>query len=76
MNLWQLILQAGLKVVAAPFSTGEESQHAFCQKGAECQGEGPAWSCTLIQLLILITTPCVVLYLIVRKADRAIVVPA
>lgn len=27
--LWQLILQAGSKFVAARFSTGEESKHAF-----------------------------------------------
>ena len=39
MYLWQLILQAGLKVVAAPFSIGEESKHGFYQAGAEYKQE-------------------------------------
>lgn len=32
MYLWQLILQTGIKVVATPFSIGEESKHGFYKR--------------------------------------------
>lgn len=63
MNLWRLFLQAVLSAVAAPFPTSEESNYAFHQEGAGYQGEWPLGPCTLIQLFILITTPCVILYI-------------